>query len=238
MKAGVDVKRIVLMVAPVALVLCAVVAVPVVLDRWEDRRERLDAIRAEKEALYQARLEPCDREFPPTSIKALTPKPGEVVVDVFPSFEPSEGFILSGDMLSGYQGISSIHFPPPPPPPPPGSGLEDLVERTTPEFTMSPPVYLPQPLGARLLATLKTEIDHADADPYRGFDGITYILRYDDRCALAWLPREATRAYKIVRLVNALNSLSKEDPGEATPLHAEISRWVTELEADTRELAE
>lgn len=88
------------------------------------------------------------------------------------------------------------------------------------------------------METLKAEIDQADAVNSLGLDGITYILRYDDKCAFAWSPAPATRAYKIVGLVNALDSLSKADTGDATALHAEISRWVAELEADTRELAE
>jgi hypothetical protein len=241
MKAGIDTKRILLMVAPVAAVLAAVVIVPVALERWEDRQERLGAIRAEKEALYRARLEPCDREFPPVSIKALTPERGEVVVDVFPSFEPAEGFILSRNKLSGYVGASSVHFPfPPPPPPPPESGLEDRVDRTIPEFTRYPTVAMPQPLGGRVLATLKREIDQANAELYRGFDGVTYILRYDDKCALAWSPREATRAHKIVSLVHVLGRLGRESksPAEIARSHQEIADWLTELDSETRELAE
>ena len=46
MKAGIHAKRILLMVAPLALILCAAVVVPAALERWEDRRERLDAIQA------------------------------------------------------------------------------------------------------------------------------------------------------------------------------------------------
>ena len=88
------------------------------------------------------------------------------------------------------------------------------------------------------METLKAEIDQADAVNSLGLDGVTYILRYDEKCAFAWSPAPATRAYKIVGLVNALDSLSKEDPGKSTALHADISRWVAELESDTRELAD
>ena len=55
---------------------------------------------------------------------------------------------------------------------------------------------------------------------------------------LAWSPAPGTRAYKIVGLVNALDSLSKEDARKATALHADVSRWIAELESDTRELAD
>jgi len=238
MKAGIDVTRIVLMVAPVALVLCAVVVVPVVLERWDDRRERLDAIRAEKQALYRTRLEPCPRGVDPVGIEELAPRPGEIGVDIFPAFTAAQGFRLSHASLSGHEGVYAGGYLPPPPPPPGSAEANPAIEPRTPTYNTFPSVVLASALGTRAVETLKVEIDQADAVHSLGLDGVTYILRYDDKCAFTWSPAPETRAYKIVRLVNALDSLSKADTGNAADLHAEISRWVAELEADTRELAE
>lgn len=238
MKAGIDVKRIMLMVAPVALVLCAFVVVPVVLERWDDKRERLDAIRAEKQALYRTRLEPCPRGVDSSGIEELAPRSGEIGVDIFPAFAAPEGFRLSHTSLSGHAGVSAGGYLSPPPPPPGSTKAKPAIEPQASRYKAFPPVVLPHALGTSVMETLKAEIDQADAVNSLGLDGITYILRYDDKCAFAWSPAPATRAYKIVGLVNALDSLSKADTGDATALHAEISRWVAELEADTRELAE
>lgn len=237
MKAGIQAKRILLMVAPLALILCAAVVVPVALERWEDRRERLDSIQAERVALYRARLEPCPGRVDPTGITELALRPGEIGVDIFPAFAAPEGFRLSHVSLAGHLGVSAAGYLPPPPPP--GSAEANLVvEPLTPTYKTFPPVVLPQALGTRALETLKAEIDHSDAAGSMGHDGITYILRYDDKCAFAWSPAPGTRAHKIVGLVNALDSLSKEDARNATALHADVSRWIAELESDTREIAD
>ena len=234
MKAGIHAKRILLMVAPLALILCAVVVVPVALERWEDRRERLDAIQAERVALYRARLEPCPGQVDSTGIKELALRPGEVGGDVFPAFAAPEGFGLSHASLSGHAGVSAAGYLPPPG----RAEVNQAIEPLAPTYKTFPPVVLPQALGTHALETLKAEIDHADAAGSMGLDGITYILRYDDKCAFAWSPAPGTRAYKIVGLVNALDSLSKEDARKATALHADVSRWIAELESDTRELAD
>ena len=238
MKAGIHAKRILLMVAPLALILCAAVVVPAALERWEDRRERLDAIQAERVALYRARLEPCPGQVDSTGIKELALWPGEVGVDVFPAFAAPEGFRLSHASLSGHAGVSAAGYLPPPPPPPGRAEVNQAIKPLAPTYKTFPPVVLPQALGTHALETLKAEIDHADAAGSMGLDGITYILRYDDKCAFAWSPAPGTRAYKIVGLVNALDSLSKEDARKATALHADVSRWIAELESDTRELAD
>ena len=238
MKAGIDVKRVLLMVTPVALVLCAVVVVPVVLERWDDRRARLGAIRAEKQALYRARLEPCSGGVDSIGIEELAPRPGEIGVDIFPAFAAPEGFRLSHASLSGHAGASAAGYLPPPPPPPERAEVNQATEPLAPSYKTFPPVVLPQALGTRALETLKAEIDHADAAGSMGLDGVTYILRYDDKCASAWSPAPGTRAHKIIGLVNALDSLSKEDASEAATLHADVSRWIAELESDTRGLAD
>lgn len=233
MKAGIDVKRVVLLVTPVAAVLGAVVIAPVVLERWEDRRERLDLIRSEKEALYRARLEPCKPALLETDIKELALRPDEVAVDIFPAFAAPEGFRLSRRLLSGYAGAAGVRYPPPPPPPPGVAELHEPVARATPEYRLFPSVEIPQPLATRVLEALKAEIDLADAEPSMGLDGVTYVLRYDTKCAMAWSPAPETRAHKIVSLIDALDRLSKGDASQA-----DISMWLTELESDTRELAD
>ena len=234
MKAGIHAKRILLMVAPLALILCAAVVVPAALERWEDRRERLDAIQAERVALYRARLEPCPGQVDSTGIKELALRPGEVGVDVFPAFAAPEGFRLSHASLSGHAGVSAAGYLPPPG----RAEVNQAIEPPAPTYKTFPPVVLPQALGTRALETLKAEIDHADAAGSMGLDGITYILRYDDKCAFAWSPAPGTRAYKIVGLAHALDSLSKDDARNATALHGDVSRWIAELESDTRELAD
>lgn len=234
MKAGIHAKRILLMVAPLALILCAVVVVSVALERWEDRRERLDAIQAERVALYRARLEPCPGQVDSTGIKELALRPGEIGVDIFPAFAAPEGFRLSHASLSGHAGVSAAGYLPPPG----RAEVNQAIEPLAPTYKTFPPVVLPQALGTRALETLKAEIDHADAAGSMGLDGITYILRYDDKCAFAWSPAPGTRAHKIVGLVDALDSLSKEDARNATALHGDVSRWIAELESDTRELAD
>ena len=234
MKAGIHAKRILLMVAPLALILCAVVVVSVALERWEDRRERLDAIQAERVALYRARLEPCPGQVDSTGIKELALRPGEIGVDIFPAFAAPEGFRLSHASLSGHAGVSAAGYLPPPG----RAEVNQAIEPLAPTYKTFPPVVLPQALGTHALETLKAEIDHADAAGSMGLDGITYILRYDDKCAFAWSPAPGTRAHKIVGLVDALDSLSKEDARNATALHGDVSRWIAELESDTRELAD
>lgn len=238
MNAAIDVRRIFLMVVPVAFLLCAVVVVPIVLERWDDRRERLAAVRAEKEALYRVRLVPCNPPFQPTGIEELALRPGEVAVEVFPAFGTPRGFKVSREVLVGYVGAAGVQFLPPPPPPPADSGLEDQADRSVPEYTRFTPVVMPQPLGVDVLEMLKTEIDHADAEPLIGLDGITYVLRHGDRCAMAWSPSAGTRADKIVDLIDALGRLGKGDASQAVALRAEIANRLAQLEADTRELSD
>jgi len=80
------------------------------------------------------------------------------------------------------------------------------------------------------------EIDEADAKRTMGLDGIGYVLRHDDKCAITWSPEPDTRAHKIVELIHALNDLSTERSDETGVLKAEVVRLTTELDADRREL--
>ena len=196
------------MVAPVALVIGAVVVTPVVADHLAEKRERLDRIRAQKVVLYKARLQPCPEGTYDPGRGAIVLRPGDIGVDIFPAFHPPEGFRLSSATLSGYSGMTGVSYPPPPPPPPGIAAMPRSPTETAPRFKQLSPVTLNQEVADRALEILKTEIDEADAERYLGLDGIGYVLRYDDKCAATWSPEPGTRAHKIVRLIDVLNELS------------------------------
>jgi hypothetical protein len=237
-KAGFNLRRILLMVTPMAILLVAIVITPMVLERSEDRREQLHLIQSEREKLYRARLEPCNPVLLQTDIKELALRPGEVAVDIFPAFAAPEGFRLSRRSVSGYRGAAGVRYPPPPPPPPGIAEVREPDTDATPEYMLLTAVALPQPLGTRVVEAIKAEIDLADAEPAMGLDGVTYVLRYGAKCAMTWSPQPDTRAHKIVDLVDALDRLSKEDARQVESLHADITMSLAQLESDTRELAE
>lgn len=162
--------------------------------------------------------------------------PGEIGVDIFPAFDPPEGFRLSSTALSGYSGITGVSYPPPPPPPPGVKAVPGSPTDTTLRFKQRPPVALDQEVADRVHRVLKTEIVEADAERNLGLDGIGYVLRHDDKCATTWSPEPGTRAHKIVGLVHALNELSTKKSDEIGVLQEEVIRLTNELDADRREL--
>ena len=236
MKTKVSGKNVALMVAPVALVIGAVVVTPVVSDHLAERRENLDRVRAEKEALYKARLQPCPEGTYHPGQEAIALRQGEIRVDIFPAFDPPEGFSLSSTALSGYSGMTGVSYPPPPPPPPGVVAVPGSLTNTTPRFMQRPPVALDQEVADRALRILRMEIAEADAERYLGLDGVGYVLRHGDKCATTWSPEPDTRAYKIVELIHALNELSTKKSDDTGALQEEIVRWTSELDVDRREL--
>ena len=235
MRAKVSARNIVLMVPPLALAIAVVVAVPVIADHLERRQEQLDRIRAEKQTLYNARLQPCPKGIYQPGLEVIVVRPGEVAVDIFPAFHPSEGFKLSGTTLSGYSGVNGVSYPPPPPPPPGIVAVPDPPS-DVPRFKQRTPVALDQETAASVLRVLRTEIDEGDAERYVGLDGTGYVLRHGEKCAITWSPEPGTRAHKIVGLVHALNRLStKESEKSGTP-QTEVVQLISELDADRREI--
>lgn len=235
MKTKVSARNIARMVALPALVIAVVVTMPVVADHLEKRQEQLDRIRADKQTLYDARLQPCPEGIYQPGLEAIVVRSGDVAVDIFPAFHPPEGFKLSGTTLSGYDGVNGVSYPPPPPPPP-GIVVAPNPPSDVPRFKLRPPVVLDQETAGNVLRVLKTEIDEADAERYVGMDGTGYVLRHGDKCATAWSPEPGTRAHKIVGLVHVLNQLSTEKSEKIGGLQAEIAQLTSSLDADRREL--
>jgi len=222
---GIDTKRILLMTALGACLLGAVVVVPFMRHAMKERRARLDEAQAQRIAQYRQRLMPCTDELAQRNAATLPLTADDVLIEIRPTFSPTQGVIVSASSVRSYRGISALNLPAPPP------GIPYSTEPDPSEIALTPPTPLGRALGRRVLQTLQTEIDHADTPPTYGFDGVTYLLIHGDKCARAWTPQPGTGAYTLALLADGLGELSHQTGEDARVTKTNIRNLLVELES-------
>ncbi|MBB5878358.1 hypothetical protein [Xanthomonas sp. 3498] len=227
---GIDTKRILLMTALGACLLGAVVVAPSLRHAVEERRARLDDAQSQRVAHYRQRLTPCTDELAQRNTATLPLTADDVLIEISPTFSPTQGVIVSADSVRGYQGVSAFNLPAPPP------GIPYSTSPDPSEIALTPPTPLGPALGRRVLQTLKTEIDHADTPTAYGFDGVSYLLLHGDQCARTWTPQPGARAYTLALLADGLGELSHQTGEEARVTKTNIRNLLIELDADRLQL--
>lgn len=224
-------KRAVGIAACAAVALLAVLAVSLAVERQHQRRAQ------EVAAFYKVGLERCDAGMIPLDQGAPAVPPGDIGIDIYPAFSPSQFVRLSTTSVQGFEG--GIGPSPAPPPPPPGVSTRSRPVPLPPAKAHTPaPIPLDPAFGKRLTRVLANEIEHADADRRMGLDGVGFFLRHGQSCAYAWSPPDDIRQGRIIRLVEDLYEASRSRRSDAATISAKLDKALGALEAEARAIEE
>lgn len=204
-----DVRRVALLSALMALLCGLLVAAPVVSHSTREREAHEEAVRAEA-ARNAATLSPCAPEtLQGLTILPATP-PGQVAVTVFrfPSFSSPTAVRISGDRVERLE-LAWVQA---------GIGPHGHFEATRRGSAALSPR-----LAQRLVAQVRADVSQAAAPRSFGVDGTTfYFLVTGAGCGSTWSPRTDSRAGRLVGLVEALTAYAEPGGGDPEPIEAAL----------------
>jgi hypothetical protein len=204
-----DVRRVALLSALMALLCGLLVAAPFVTHSTREREAYEEAVRAEA-ARNAAALSPCA----PEALQGLTivpaAPPGQVAVTVlrFPAFSSPTAVRISGGRVERLE-LAWVQA---------GTGPDGHFEATRRGSAALSPR-----LAQRLVAQVRADVSQAAAPRPFGVDGTTfYFLVNGAGCGSMWNPRADSRAGRLVSLVEALTAYAGPGGGDPKPIEAAL----------------
>jgi hypothetical protein len=204
-----DVRRIGLLSALIALLCGLLVAAPLATHSTRAREAYEQAVRAEAARMASA-LSPCEREtLQGLTIVPATP-PGQVAVTVlrFPSFSSPTAVRISGDRVERLE-LAWVQA---------GTGPAGHFEATRRDSAALSPR-----LTQRLVAQVRADVSQAAAPRTLGVDGTTfYFLVTGAGCGSTWSPKANSRAGRLVSAAEALTAYAGPGGGDPEPIEAAL----------------